>query len=289
MKFFKNIILLLGVLLSLTSCSDPNFFKQFSKQDSDEALYHEALKKIDALDWDAAINIMANQLSASYKQSVKVRESLMGAYAGKCGLSFVTLVSGLASSTGGIFKLALGAFGGLQVDVASCDSAALILQSLGSSTERTQNQNLYAAILGLTKLGVNLHNTLDTESSGIGDGAVDGGSDVCAEPVSTTAGQLTDAEIKKVIVGTGLIFENIATLAAAIGTGNAGVDSMNAAKTACEAIAGVGNCTITDEGSTAITPQAIRFFRRLVASSSMGVGSCDISVPLSCCPALAVP
>lgn len=288
MRLFK---LLMTVLLSvaLVSCSDPNLLTQFSNQNSDEALYHNALKKIDALDWQGAIDIIEDQLSPGYQQKINVRESLMGAYAGKCGLSFVTLLDGLSTSTGGVFKLALGSFGGIAVDTAACDSAVGILQDLGTSTQRTQNQNLYAAILGLTKMGVNLHKTLDIESSGVGNGSVDVGWDSCQEPGVSTPGQLTDAEVKKVIAGMGLIFENIATLIAALGSGNAGVDAMDAAKTQCEAIAGVGNCTITDEASTAIDADMIRMFRMMISSSSLGLGSCDLSVLVptpDCCPGL---
>lgn len=287
----RTLKLMLAIILSLSmvSCSGTNFFTQFSNQTTDEALYKNALKKIDALDYQGAIDIIENEISAGYRAQTAVRESLMGAYAGKCGLSFVTLINGLSSATGGIFKLALGSFGGVVVDTAACDSAVTVLQSLGTSTARTQNQNFYAAILGLAKLGVNLHATLDLESSGAGDGAVDAGWDSCTVPGASTAGQLTDDEVKKVIVGVGLIFENIATLITAIGSGNAGVSAMDAAKTQCEAVAGVGNCTITDESSSALTSDMIKMFRRMISSSSLGLGSCDLSdvtLPLDCCPGL---
>lgn len=290
MRIFK---LLFTFLLStfLASCTGNNAFTQFSNQTSDEAIYQEALKKIDQLAWQEAIDLIETQMSAGYQQNTNVRESLMGAYAGKCGLSFVTLINGLSTATGGIFSMALGAFGGVTVDTASCDSAVTILQSLGTSVQRTQNQNFYAAILGLAKLGVNLHNTLDQETSGAGDGTVDAGWDSCPDPGASTAGRLTDAEVKKAITGVGLIFENVATLVTAMGTGNAGVNSLDAAKTECESLAGAGNCTITDENSAAITPEMIRFFRRMISSSSLGLGTCDINdmATPSCCPLLAVP
>lgn len=290
MRAFKFLLI---IFLSpfFSSCTGNNAFTQFSNQTTDEALYQEALKKIDQLAWAQAIDIIENQISAGYQQRTNVRESLMGAYAGKCGLSFVTLIDGLSTATGGIFSMALGTFGGIVVDTASCDSAVQILQSFGTSTERTQNQNFYAAILGLAKLGVNLHATLDQETSGAGDGTVDVGWDSCQEPATTTLLQLTDAEVKKAITGVGLIFENVATLVATMGAANAGVSSLDAAKTECESLAGAGNCTITDENSAAITPEMIRFFRRMISSSSLGFGTCDINdmITPSCCSALAVP
>lgn len=285
---FLNWLPTLILCLLMVSCTDPNFYTQFSNQSSDEALYHNALKKIDAQEWQAAIDIIEGDLSSTYQQNVNVRESLMGAYAGKCGFSFITLVGGLSSASGGIFKVALGSFAGISVDTAACDSAVAILEGLGTSTQRTQNQNLYASLLGLARLGVSLHKTLDQESSGLGDGTVDAGFDVCLKPGVSTAGQLTDAEVKKVIVSVGLIFENIATLVAAMGSGNAGVDSIDAAKTQCEAALGAGNCSITDESNPALSGM-LNMFRRMISSSSMGLGTCDLSVILpapDCCPGL---
>lgn len=290
MRTFKLLVTVL--MCSFISSCGPNAFTQFSSQNSDEALYQNALKKVDALDYAGAIDIIQNQMGAAYRAKTNVQETLMGAYAGKCGMSFVTLISGMSSASGGIFKIALGAFGGIVVDTAACDSAVTVLQGLGTSTTRTQNQNLYAAILGLAKLGVNLHASMDQESSGAGDGAVDAGWDSCPAPGSSTAGQLTDAEVKKVIVGVGLIFENIAALITAMGSGNAGVSALDSAKTQCEAVAGAGNCTITDENSAAITPTMIRLFRRMISSSTLGLGSCDLSVlgpPPNCCPGIAFP
>lgn len=278
MRTYKVFITLILSLL-MTSCSDPNLFKQFSNQTSDEALYKEALKKIDALEYSAAIDIITNQMSSAYQSRVDVRESLMGAYAGKCGLTFVTLVDGLGSTQESkIFPLALGAFGSIAIDAASCDNAVAVLKSFGTSTQRTSNQNLFAAFLGLAKMGVNLRKTLDRESNGLGDGVVDAGYDVCSAPAATTDGQLTDEEMKKVITGLGLVFDNIATLIASIGNGNEGVNALDAAKAQCENIPGVDSCTFTEEAD--VDPTTIAIFRKMIASVDLGFGTCDV---ITCC------
>lgn len=279
MRTYK-ILISIFFSLAITSCSDPNVFQQFSNQTSDEALYKEALKKIDALDYTAAIDIITNQMSAGSQARVDVKESLMGAYAGKCGLTFVTLIDGLSSTAETkIFPLALGAFGAIAIDTTSCDKAVDVLKSLGTSTQRTSNQNLFAAFLGLAKMGVNLRKTLDREFSGLGDGVVDGGYDVCAAPTGTTDGQLTDDEMKKVITGLGLVFDNIATLIASIGNGNDGVNALDAAKSQCESIPGVTSCTFVDEAD--IDAMTIAIFRKMIASTELGFGSCNV---ITCCP-----
>lgn len=275
-----NFLVVLILSLAMTSCSDPNLFKQFSNQTSDEALYKEALKKIDALEYTAAIDIIKNQMSSAYQQRVDVRESLMGAYAGKCGLTFVTLVDGLGTTAETkIFPLALGAFGSLAIDTTSCDNAVEVLKGFGTSTQRSANQNLFAAFLGLAKMGVNLRKTLDRENSGLGDGVVDAGYDVCAAPAGTTDGQLTDEEMKKVITGLGLVFDNIATLIASIGNGNEGVNALDAAKTQCESIPGVTSCTFIEESD--IDPTTVAIFRKMLASTDLGFGNCSV---ITCCP-----
>ncbi len=285
--------LFLTIMCSLlNSCGSSNLFSQVANQTSDEALLQDAQKKIDKMDYSGAITVLNTKLSATYKKRVSVKEMLIGAYAGQCGLSFVTMVNGLSSASGGIFSIAMASFGGLAVDPDSCDLAVAVLQGLGAASERTANQNLYGAILGLTKLGVNLHQTLDTNPD---DGAVDSGvsTAVCDKtPTTLTAGKLTDAQVNKVIVGVGLIFENISALSAGLGATNAAVVALESAKTQCESAplgdpddpGGTGSCTIIDEGS--VTAIMRRLFRKMLSSSALGFGSCDIKTLGSCCPGL---
>jgi hypothetical protein len=274
------------VLILLVSCGSSNLFTPVSNRTSDEALFLDAMKKIDDMDWSGAITILSGQLSAKYKQRTDVREALMGAYAGQCGLSFITLLNALStgSASGGLFTIGISAFGGLSVNTAACDSAVEILAALGTASERSTNQNLYGAFLGIAKLGVNLHKTLDTESAGLGDGAVDSGFDACSAPGTTTSGKLTDAQIKKIIVGMGLVFENISALSSSLGNGNAFLTTIDSLKTNCENVAGgAGSCTITDENSTSINASLITLFRRMIASQNYGLGTCDMTTG-ACCP-----
>jgi len=275
-----------------TSCGKPNVLSEFAQKDSDEARFIEAKKAIDDAAWSDAITILTTELSATFQTRTEVREALMGAYAGQCGLNFVNLYKGFEnmSATDSLFVLVLKPFSGSIVTPASCELSLAVLKQLGATyADRTNDQNLFGTLLGFTKMGSYLHSKFDLEASGAGNGSVDAGWDSC--PTSAASLRLSDAQVDGVILGMGLMFENLAALTAALGS-NAGVDSISDAKTDCETALGgaPGACTITDP--TAITPIMRRLFRRMISSQAFGFGTCDINVMIpapSCCPGIAFP
>ncbi len=342
-KVRKLIVIVLCFVIT-ASCEKANVLTEYSNTDSDEALYLDAKNKIDDSDWDSAIDILTNQLSTSYQARNDVRTTLMYAYGGKCGISFFDMINALKSATSTkIFELALRLFSGKNVNVAACDNAVNVLMSLGTTAaERTRDQNLFAAILGLSRMAATLHSKFDTEFSGLGDGSVDAGADSCA--IASTAGRLSDAEMNKIVTGVGLIFENLAVIGEELTSGTAG-STFDDAKALCETtfpLPAIGvphdwdnslppATTWTDVGLSTNTPTWVdlglpadvadpinclntqdsavpdkmrRIFRRMISSSTMGVGSCDISnmnlvvdtsssplahVSANCCPGLAAP
>lgn len=287
MKILRQTIILILSLAITTSCDKANVLTEYSKTDTDEALFIDSLKKMDNLDWDGAIDILTNQLSTDYRARRDVKERLMQAYGGKCGISFFDLIANLKGvSSSKMFEFSLQIFGNRSVNVAACDNSFNVLMNLGTSgVSRTNDENLFAAVLGLTKMATNLHVKLDTENAGLGNGTVDAGWDSCN---SGAAVGLTDAQVDKVISGVGLIFENLAVLGAQLTSGSAGTSLTNALNQ-CESYLGAGNCTIVQE--SAVTPQIRRLFRRMMSSSAMGFGACDLNDMMtpSCCPGIANP
>lgn len=343
---YRNLLNILISLLLTTSCGKPNVLTEYSSTNSDEALYLDAKNKMDAFDWNGAISILTTQLSAGYQARNDVKTTLMHAYGGKCGISFFDLIKSLKSVTSTkMFEFALQLYANKIVDVAACDNAITVLKSIGATAvSRTTSQNSFAAILGLTRMAATLHSKLDTDFAGLGDGIVDAGSDPCA--ISAAAGRLSDAEVNKVVSGVGLIFENLSALTGQLGAGTAGT-AFGSAKTLCETavptlnkttpqsldpgvpggiswtdlghanpptwvalglpadVADPINCQNTDD--SAVPDKMRRIFRRMIASSSFGVGlaaSCNISaitfalnaqsppkvdVTINCCPGLAKP
>lgn len=314
MKHLRMVTIVMLVLSITTSCGKPNILTDYSVTTSDEALYLNAKTKMDNSDWDGAIAILTSSLSATYQARNDVKESLMHAYGGKCGISFLNLINSLKNvSSTKMFEFALQIYVGSTVDLTACDNAYTTLVSLGTAATRTNDQNLFAAILGLTRMSATLHAKMDTDLAGLGNGVVDAGWDSCA--VSSAVNRLSDAEMDRIVSGLGLIFENIAALGNALTSGSAGT-AFTAAKTLCEtplAIPSVGqpsdwgvaggvtwsslgfatntpswtdfglpadvstplNCLNTDP---ALVPDKMRrIFRRMISSSSQGFGTCDLA------------
>lgn len=312
----KRVKLLFSLILSLgltTSCDKSNVLTEYSQTDSDEALYIDAKKKMDNLQWQVAIDIIEDQISAGFQARRDVKNSLAGAYAGKCGVTFFDLIDGLTNSPSPqIFPYFMGIFEGVTLDTASCDTAIQIMQSLGTVGQRTNDENLYLALLGLTRIGTTLSAKLDQSPS---NGAIDSNSTVCnnntggsetdgwsaqfkANPFNFPAAPggmthfLTDNEVKKVIVGLGLIFENAAALTAALGGGsNSTLDGINDAKAACasaiDAITNhaVASCEFTD--TTAVPSSLVYAFRLMLRSDDFGFAGCSIDTNVTYLTSLA--
>lgn len=301
----KRVKLLFSLILSLgltTSCDKSNVLTEYSQTDSDAALYIDAKKKMDDLQWAAAISIIENDMSSGYRSRRDVQNSLAGAYAGKCGVTFFDLIDGLTNSPSPqIFPYFMGIFAGVTLDTASCDTAIQIMQGLGTAAQRTNDENLYLALLGLTRIGTTLSAKFDQSPS---NGSIDSNSTVCnnnasgaetdgwsasfkafpfdySAPPGAMTHYLTDAEVKKVIVGLGLIFENATALTAALGGGsNSTMDSIDDAKTACASAIGAitGNAVTSCEFTSvaAVPSQLVYAFRLMLRSDDFGFAGCSI-------------
>lgn len=314
MKKLRIAFILLLSLTITTSCGVPNVLTDYSKTDSDAALYLDAKNKIDSSEWDGAITILTTSLSAEYQARNDVKETLMYAYGGKCGISFLSIVSQLKNvASTKMFEFALQLFAGTTVDLTACENAYTTLVSLGTAAQRTNNQNLFAAVLGLTRMAAAIHAKMDTDVAGVGDGIVDVGWDSCA--ISDSANRLSDSDVNSVVSGVGLVFENLTALGSALTTGTASA-AFTSAKTLCETPISLpaigtpqdygvpGGTNWTDLGFATNTPTWVdfglpadigdtlnclntdpslvpdkmrRIFRRMISSSTTGFGTCDLA------------
>ncbi|MBO9667534.1 MAG: hypothetical protein J7501_12065 [Bdellovibrio sp.] len=306
MKKLKTLLITFMCLLLTTSCDKPNVLSEFaSGQDTDDALLIDAQKAMDTLKWDDAINIYTVKLSAAGQARRDVKNKLASAYAGKCGVLFFDLIQGLKNSPSPqMFRLFMGIFAGKTLTTAACDQAIATVQGLGTVGQRTESENLYLTILGLARIGTTLSSKLDRNTS---DGQLDGVATVCNNAASgaetdgwaadwkaydsnifpsAPAGKtafLTDAEVEKVIVGLGLIFENVAALTNSLGGGNSTLTGIDAAKQQCadamSELTGVATCTFVKASDIppAHRSKLIYAFRLMMDASEMGLGSGNIT------------
>ncbi len=273
---------LLAASLAMTGCS--NIFEDASNKNSDEALLEDARKSINDQDYDTAL-AKFDAMSADFKTGTDIIEMWAGAYAGKCGLDFISYFGSLGTTTMGtntIFKFLMSAWSQKVISPSHCTLAQQKLEEISANAaERTNSQNLFMAILGMVKIGVYLREYADKDGTGnLGDGTPDAAVNVC----TNNSSNLPDAALDEVITGMGLLTNNLAYLTAALAAGDitTALDTLN---TACGL--SPGTCGKTDPST--ITNGDRDSFRDLLSTSQtnatapVGIGSCTDAGVTPCC------
>lgn len=282
MILVKRLLIIISIVCVTTSCQNPpNVLGNMASTGGDAAIYEEARKKVDDREWDAAITMITVDMSAAYQARTDVKETLAGAYAGKCGLDFVNFVLGLSSSNsiGQLYAFFMSAMKNKIVVPAACDSAQTILESFGNSTARTADQNLMLTIVGMAKAGAWIRIKADQDNSGLGDGAKDAGFNVC------NAASFPDDNVIGATVGLGLVLNNIASVSSRIAGST--LNDINTFNANCLAALQLLDNTITscDLTNVNFVTQKKALFRSLLnESSTIGFGGCTTDTPFTACP-----
>ena len=270
---FKRFPLFFIIFIFSFGCSN-NLLNELGNKNSDEALLFDAQTYVNAQQYQSAIDVITQRVSASARQSVEAREILASAYAGKCGLNFIDYTAGLAAATSGsAFTLVSAPFVGAAVDPASCLLSLQTLDLIGSNAARSDHQNAFAAVVGMVLMGsATRYYTDDTPVNG--DGAQD------AIDVSCT---LTDAQIDNVILGYAYMAQNFTALSASQ-IGDSSSSTISDSITICNSIAG-STCTNTDPAL--ITTPMRDTMKDLLNTVEYGIGTADGSTALlipAACP-----
>lgn len=253
-SFLKFIL----VFLTATSCSK-NIFQASASTDSDDSLLVDAKAAINAFNYQSAIDIITLQMTATGKAAVSAKEVLASAYAGKCGLNFVNYLDSLSHATTGTgFGLMMAPYVGIAADPDSCLLALNTLETIGTSANRTANENAFAAVVGMSLLGSQVRTAVDVTPTN-GDGTLD--SSVCA---------MTTAQIDKVILGFGHMIQNFSYLTVSQ-LGGSSQTAINGIISVCTSIPGITNCAITDPAQ--ITQPLRDTMLDLLNTDDYGVGS----------------
>ncbi|QLY26101.1 hypothetical protein [Bdellovibrio sp. KM01] len=306
MSIFTRIFILITTLAITSSCGTPNVLSEVSNKETDEAYLIDAKSDLDDMEWDSTISIVTGKMSSGYQSRRDVKMILASAYAGKCGLLFFDLIQGMTNNAATeMFKYFMGIWGGKTVDPDSCELAIGVLQGIGTAAERTTNENLFLALLGVARIGTNLSAQLD---SGDHNGAMDADATVCHEDGTGTLTQWKDApdpipganyyratfglppagktkymstaNIKRVASGLGLILENMASLTDALGGGTtigALGDLSDACDDAMSAITGVATSCATMTTPAAVSSEMVYAMRFMMDSAEFGFGTCSIA------------
>lgn len=287
--------LILAISFFSQSCG-VNVFQDVAVKDSAAALYEDALKMTDNMNYDGAYTKLSDIQTRypDFASTDRFKQTKAGVEAGQCGLNFINFVDGLSSASGTqMFGMMMQAFRGTPVNPLKCVDSQATMATLSTVTD---DQLLFLAVLGMTKVGTYLRARADQNGTN-GDGTTDAGFDPCSTTTSSTS--LDDNDMKQLITGFSLAIQNFGLIGGSF-AGSSASSSITAIKNFCAdpdgnpATNDAINCTFTD--ASAIDAVTVRTFRRLLQSYQFGLfnssnpSSCDISgAPLGCCSSLAFP
>jgi hypothetical protein len=267
------LILLLFSSFFCVSCS--NLFKLAANKTSDKALFYEAEKLIDEQKYTEAITYL-DQLSTTFAADNKVRIIYATAYAGACGMEFITFFGSIKGGvSGAFFKTFMNLFTNRSATPNYCVLAERKIKEIGATattrdtaTEEKES-NFFMAILSMAKIGAYLRTKADTDNDGLKDASFD----ICTNDATTG---FTSAEVDEIVTGFGLFIENLPYL---LGAGSTASIS-GPITTLCP------TCLITDTSSIPDEPTRLiirSLYRDLLNSSTTGIGSCTDNPAITCC------
>ncbi len=270
-SFITTVFFLIFLTVSLTGC--PNAFQETAQRSTNEAVYFAAQRDLDAANYDAAITKLLS-LSTSYKAKRDVVATIASAYAGRCGLSFLTLVQQIADNPGSrLFPLLLSNFrNATSGDIADCIEGERWMRTLAPTnvfTDLTGDENVMLAMLSLAKIG----SALGTYGDLNHDGTVDAGFSTC------NTAMLPDATARE--IGTGMTLAIAALTASGASIGAASFSSISST---CSSLPAAFNfCAIyTPAGFTADHVKALNGMAR--AQDVVGLGTCADTTANCVCP-----
>ncbi|MGE4130867.1 MAG: hypothetical protein AB7F86_04480 [Bdellovibrionales bacterium] len=271
MTQFLRLGFLATVFVLSTSCS-VNILENFANKNTDNARLEAAKILINNGDYSGAISKLDEITGtlASDRGTVALRAS---AYAGLCGLNFLNFVQAFSSTSLRFFPFLLSHFvGGTTTTAGYCLTAENLVESIGTSSARTNDENMLLLVISLAKVGNYLNAYADTNNDGSGDA----GFDFCA------SGSLPDADTQEIGTGITLAIEALTALSGSVSLGSSSLSTIN---TACSSmVGGYDFCSVTDP--SAFTANQIKGIRTILnEDSSVGVGTnCSGNVSACACP-----
>lgn len=209
-----------------------NILEEFGDQSSQAALIFEAEYQVNRGNFAQALTIIG-QMSAASQARRDVKFLKASANAGLCGIDLLSLISALdAMGSSRLLVWALDTFkAGTVTSQVYCTEAQDALASIAvSGADRSADENLLGAFVGLAKMGTILAVNADTN----GDGVADAGYDPCI------VGSLASSDAKHLNTGLNFAVDSMrnltsvgASLVSAITSGCTGPPAMPAEVTVC--------------------------------------------------------
>lgn len=274
-------------LSSSLSCS-VNVLETFANKNTDEAYYYDALKLINAAQYDAALEKMS-LMSATYLAKREIVMLKASAYAGKCGLVFLQFASDLAGMrTTRLFPFLLGKFvGGTPTKIDACSTAETLIQGIGSISARTSDENMALVLISFAKIGNVLSLYADSNQNGVPDPAFNACTETprATRPTAAVAGDWFNADLRQFGSGITLALANIGAVSGSVDLGSDSMDSITDACDTLETLNPAYNfCSITDPA--AFTTNQLKGIKSMLKESTVvGLGTdCTGDIQTCNCP-----
>lgn len=264
MKKFIFLFLLLG-------CSK-NILEETAKKDTPEAVYYQAKLAMNDQDYNTAINLLQS-LGPTYLSQRDVALVYASAFSGRCGLNFVNLIQQLENvgSAATLFVYLMDIFpNGSDAKIGDCQFAESTLNTLGTTTARTSDENILMGLSSITKVGTILNRYADVDN----DGAADAAFDHC------DLTDFPDDAVREIGTGIANAILSISQVGSAISSG-----TLTEITALCALNVNLNSfCTTTDKNS--YSALEVSFLRSVLASTSDGIGAatCPGSFITCICP-----
>lgn len=167
--YFKGILFIL--LAPFLGCSG-NLLSEMAKKETDTAVLFEVNHYLNSRQYTEAI-AQFEKLSAESQSQRENQFLLASAYAGRCGLDFLDLAKGLKDLSGGeLFKMIMNLYPTANAQhLQDCQSAEDKIRALGTTAQRTDDENLFLLFVELSKMGTLLNMSYDSNHDGAPDAA----------------------------------------------------------------------------------------------------------------------
>jgi hypothetical protein len=207
-RIWRRLGVMILILCSLPSCS-VNILETFADPLTNDALLYAAKQLMNEHDFNGAIDKF-DLMTPEYLSKAEVRAEHASAYLGICsGLTFIEFIDELATISTRFMPWMVATFtGGNAAKQTACIQAETIIKSIATlGVNRTVDENLLMAMVGIAKMGIILSRYSDTAPA---NGTADAGFDPCL-----AAGTLPLADARQLATGFNIAIdalENIGSL-----------------------------------------------------------------------------
>lgn len=282
-----------GLVAVNLSCS-VNVLSTFADHNTDEAYLEDAKMLVNDGDYAGAlgkISLIKGSLAVD-RATITLKAS---AHAGICGLRFLSFVKALgAMGTTRLFPFLLTQFkGATSAKVDACQTASNLMESIGTTSQRTSDENMFLVLISFAKIGNLLSLYADSNQNGIPDNAADVGAayNACVEtprasrPTTPVAGDWFTNDLRWLGSGITLAITNISAVSSTVDLGDA---ALTAVSSACANLATLNPaynfCAVTDP--TAFTATQLKGIKSILKEDSVvGLGTdCSGAITTCNCP-----